>query len=579
MSLDSQSPYILAHKDNPVPWRPWGASVLADAKAQDKPILLSMGYAGCHWCQVMNRESFSDPEIAQLIQDSFIPVLVDRDERPDLDMLYQGAAGVMGHPGGWPLNIFLTPDGAPFWVAGYQPLTDRADQTSFRRVVTETAELWKTNRAQADDTAAKVKAALENLYNRDMSQTQEQMNLDLAAVRIGQRYDMFFGGMQGNLKFPNPMLLGVLWNAFLRTGNVQFSQLIFTTLDGILFGGIYDHVGGGFFRHSLDENWMQPAFEKMLYDNALLLDLCTQAWQFNRNELCRQRVTETIDFLLRDMRSGDGFAATVSSGNQNEDGKYYLWSEAEIDAALVGTFSARFKQVYGISRDGNMDGRNLPRRLGNPMPATEADEALLARQREMLRTARGKRTPPLLDTRLAADWNGLAIAAIARAGMVFERPDWIAAARSAFDHVVKTLGDGDRLAHLATDGVKGVSGFADDYADMARAALQLWEVTGEDRFIEHARGLDRGAEQPLLEQPDQRLLLLCRRRRAAVHPPAHAVRKSRPQRQRHHADGADAAGDDHRRAPLHGPRPDPGRHLRRRGQPDAERLGRVPERL
>ncbi|HEY0267485.1 MAG TPA: thioredoxin domain-containing protein [Rhizomicrobium sp.] len=487
MSLDTAtSPYLLAHKDNPVSWRQWGAGVLADAKAQDKPILLSLGYAGCHWCQVMNRESFSDPEIAALIAENFIPVLADRDERPDLDLLYQGAAGLMGHPGGWPLNIFLTPDGVPFWVAGYQPLSDRPDQTSFRRVVTETAALWKTNRAQADDTAAKVRAALENLYNRDMSATQENMNLDLAAVRIGQRYDMFFGGMQGALKFPNPLLLGVLWNAFLRTGNAQFSQLIFTTLDGILFGGIYDHVGGGFFRHSLDENWLQPAFEKMLYDQALMIDLCTQVWQFNRNELCRQRVAETIDFLLREMKSGDGFAATVSSGNQAEDGKFYLWSEAEIDAALVGTFSARFKQVYGISRDGNMDGKNLPRRLGNPIPANEADEALLAKQREMLRAARAKRTRPLADTRLVADWNGLTIAAIARAGIAFERPDWVQAAIAAFDHVVKTLGHGDRLAHIS-GGTSVGNGFADDYADLARAALQLWEVTGEARFLDKAK--------------------------------------------------------------------------------------------
>jgi uncharacterized protein YyaL (SSP411 family) len=488
MSLDkAQSPYLLSHKDNPVKWRTWDAGVVADARAQDKPILLSLGYGGCHWCHVMNRESFSDPEVAALIHESFIPVLVDREERPDLDLIYQGAAGLMGHSGGWPLNIFLTPDGVPFWVAGYQPLVDRPDQTSFRRVVTETAQLWKENRAQADDTAGKVRAAIENLYNRDMGQAQENMNLDLAAIRIGQRFDVFFGGQQGPMKFPNPMLMDVLWRAFLRTGNNQFSQLVFTSLDGILFGGIYDHIGGGFFRHSLDENWLQPAFEKTLYDQALLLELCTQAWQFNRNELCRQRVAETMDLLLREMRSGDAFAASVASGNQAEDGRFYLWSEAEIDAALVGTFSARFKQVYGISRDGNMDGKNLPRRLGNPLPANEADEALLAKQREMLRAARDKRSKPHVDTRLITDWNGLMIASLARAGMVFERPDWVGTAIAAFHHVMTVQGDGDRLAHIATNGVKGGPGFADDYANMARAALQLWEVTGDAAYLDRAK--------------------------------------------------------------------------------------------
>jgi uncharacterized protein YyaL (SSP411 family) len=484
MSLNSAtSPFLLSHKDNPIQWRTWGPDVLAEAKAQDKPVLLSLGYVGCHWCQVMNREAFSDAEVAGLINGNYIPVLVDRDERPDLDMLYQGAAGMMGHPGGWPLNIFLTPDGAPFWVSGYQPLQDSPEMPSFRRVVSETADLWKNERARALDTAGKVREAVENLYNRDMSVAQENMNLDLSAVRIAQRFDVFFGGLLGGLKFPNAPLMDVLWRAFLRTGTPQFSQLIFTTLDGILFGGIYDHVGGGFFRHSMDERWLDPAFEKTLYDQALMIDLCTQVWQFNRNELCRQRVSETIGFLLRDMKVGDAFAASLSSGAQAEDGKYYTWSEAEIDAALVGTFSARFKQVYGITRDGTVMGRNLPRRLGNPAPANEADEALLVKQRDMLLALREKRTKPMRDDRVLANWNGLTIAALARAGQVFEKPEWIQIAIKAFDSVVKTLGgEANTLSHT-----KGSAGVADDYADMARAALQLREVTGDDRFLTQAK--------------------------------------------------------------------------------------------
>ena len=390
---------------------------------------------------------------------------------------------MMAHTGGWPLNVFLTPNGAPFWVTGYLPLEDKPDGPSFRRVASDTAALWKDERPRAEETGGKVRAAVENLYNRDMTITQENMNLDLAAVRIGQRHDVFFGGLQGQTKFLNPLLLEVLWRAFLRTGTPQFSQLLFTTLDGILFGGAYDHVGGGFFRHSLDEHWRVPSFEKMLYDNAQMIDICTQVWQFNRNALCQQRVAETVDFLLREMMVGDVFAASISSGSQNEDGKYYTWSEAEIDAALVGTFSARFKQVYGISRDGNLMGRNLPRRLGNPAPANEADEALLAKQRDMLLAARAKRTAPNRDARVVANWNGLAIAAIARAGIVFDKPEWIQAAIKAFDQVIKTLGgDADRLSHLA-----GSAGIGDDYADMARAALQLWEVTGDQRFLAKAR--------------------------------------------------------------------------------------------
>jgi hypothetical protein len=476
------SPYLLSYRDNPVQWRSWGAAALAEAEAQGKAVLLSLGYAGCHWCHVMARESFADPDVAAFINENFIPVLVDRDERPDVDMLYQGAAGIMGHAGGWPLNIFLRPDGVPFWVAGYQPKDDKPEIPSFARVARETLALWKDDRARVDDTAGKIKIAVESLYNRDMTQGAEPLNLDISALRIAQRFDIFFGGLLGPLKFPNPSLMDVLWRAFLRSGMTQFSQIIFTTMDGILFGGIYDHIGGGFFRHALDERWLEPAFEKMLYDQAQMIGICTSIFQYNRNELSRQRVAETIAFLDREMKVGDVFAATISSGAQTEDGKYYTWSEAEIDAALVGTFSARFKQVYGITRDGNMQGRNLPRRLGNPVPANEADEALLAKQRGMLLAAREKRSAPTRDERVLTDWNGLAIAAIARAGVVFENREWIDLAIKAFDGIVKDMGDGNKLSH-----VKGVAGFADDYANMARAALQLWEVTGDARFIARAR--------------------------------------------------------------------------------------------
>ncbi len=484
MSLSkATSPFLLQHRDNPVQWRVWGDAALAEAKKQDKPILLLLGAAASPACEQMNRESFSDAETAKLINDNYIPVISDRDERPDLDLLFQGAAGAMGHPGGWPVNMFLTPEGVPFWAAGYLARDDKPEQPSFKRVLTETADLYKTNKAKVAETTTAIRTAVDNHYNRDMSVLDENMNLDLAALRIAQRYDIFFGGMHGPMKFLNPLMIEVMWRAFLRTGTPQFSQLVFTTLDGILFGGVYDHVGGGFFRHATDERWLEPFFQKQLYDSAQMLEICTAAWQFNRNELCRQRVSETVGWMLRDMMSGAAFAATQFAETGEDEGKYYLWSEAEIDAALVGTFSARFKQVYGVTRDGNFRGKNLLRRLGNAAPASEADEVLLARQRDMLLAARAKRKAPARDDRVLADINGLAIAALARAGMALEKPEWIEAATAAFDEVVKLLGDGDKLAHVA-----GSPGFADDYAHMARAALQLFEVTGEARFVEAAKG-------------------------------------------------------------------------------------------
>ena len=482
------SPYILLHKDNPVQWRVWNKETLDLAKSQNKPIFLSIGFMGCHWCHAMNAESFTDAAIAATINEHFIPVIADREERPDLDMIYQLAAQNMGHQGGWPLNIFLTPEGAPYFVSGYHPKEERTGLTSTEKLLEEGRSVFYDQKERLEQNSAAIVAGLSSLYERDMRTAPENINLDVAALRIAQRFDIFFGGLQGPVKFPNAPLVDVLWRAWLRTATPQFSQLVFATLDGVLFGGLYDHVGGGFFRYSVDERWMAPYFEKALADSAQMIDLCTGVWQFNRNELCRQRVTETIGWILREMKTGDGFAAGQGGGSQDESEteKYYLWSEAEIDAGLVGTFSARFKQVYGVTRDGNLNGRNILRRLGNPAPAGEADQALLARQRDMLLQIRDRRTAPLRDEMLLADWNGMTIAALARAGVVFENPEWVSAAILAFDHVRKTLGDGDTLYHSAVNGQRGAPGFADDYAHMARAALQLWEVTGEEKYLSAA---------------------------------------------------------------------------------------------
>jgi uncharacterized protein YyaL (SSP411 family) len=490
---NATSPYLVSHKDSPVEWRLWSADTLAEAKKANKPIFLSLGYSGCHWCHVMARESFADAETAAVINRQFIPVIVDREERPDLDQLFQSAANMMGHNGGWPLTLLLTPEGLPFWVTGYLPKEERLGLPALKRMLGENAAQFEKEPDKVREGAEKLRGAMDNLYNRDMRTAPENINLDVAALRIAQRFDLFFGGLlQGATKFPNALMMQVLWRGFLRTGTVQFSQLVFTSLDGILLGGLYDHIGGGFFRHTVDERWMTPHFEKTLYDNALLIDVCTELFQFNRNGLCRQRVSETIGWLLREMKIGEGFAGGLNPDSEGEEGKFYLWSEAEIDAALVGTFSARFKQIYGVSRDGNYMGRNILRRLGNPAPASDADEALLAKQREMLLASRAKRVRPARDDKLMADWNGLAIAALARAGMVFEQPEWIGAAIAAFDFIVATLGDGGRLAHSATIDdkgrvTKGAGGFADDYANMARAALQLWEVTGNERFLAPAK--------------------------------------------------------------------------------------------
>jgi uncharacterized protein len=507
----SASPFLLQHKDNPVAWQVWSDGVLARAKAEGKPIFLSIGYSGCHACEQMNQDGFNNPDIAALINDNFIPVLVDRDERPDIDQLNQAMSTMMGHGGGWPLTMFLNSDAVPIFAAGYmanpafeeiQPgssgmgvdptqrlspdRSGRLPPPSFKRVLTDVIDLVKNQPEEAAKNAAHMQESLNNVFNRDMRGPLESIQLDMAAIRIGQRFDIFMGGLTGPSKFPSMAMLEVLWRAFLRTGLSQYMHLVSTTMNSMLLGGLYDHVGGGFFRYTLDERWMIPHFEKSLSDNALMLSFMTGMWQFNRNELCRQRVAETIDWMLREMRLEHGFATSLASNTQGEEGRFYVWTEAEVDAALQGTFSARFKQVYGVKRDGDYNGRNILRRFVNAQ-ATEADETLMTKQRGLLLAQRDKRVRPSRDEKILTAANGQAIRAIAFAGSAFDRADWIAAAASAFDGLVTLADDNGVLSHASIHGKILSAGVADDYVHMAEAALQLYEATGEKRYVDLAR--------------------------------------------------------------------------------------------
>ncbi|HEY3637748.1 MAG TPA: thioredoxin domain-containing protein [Rhizomicrobium sp.] len=482
------SPYLLLHKDNPVHWRKWGQEALAEAEAANRPILLSIGYTACHWCHVMNAESFQDAETAALMNEHFINIKVDREERPDIDQVYQAAANALGHTGGWPLTMFLTPQGEPYFAGSYFPKEERSGQPAFKRVLPEVARLFHEQPEPVANTAARVQQTFANLWARDLRGTLEASIVDQCAIRTAQRFDIFYGGLTGAPKFPSTGLVELLFRAHLRTGVPQFLQLVLTSLEHMALGGMYDHVGGGFARYATDERWMVPHFEKMLNDNALLIDLYSLAWQHNRSAVYRDRVEETCNWLLREMMVEQAFASSLDADQDGEEGKYYLWTEAEIDAALMGTFVQKFKEAYGVRREGNYQGRNILQRLGNPpYPLPEADEALLKKQRELLLATRLKRTPPMRDDKVLADWNGLAIAALANAGMVFRKAPWTAAAIRAFAFVETALGDGDRLYHSWCNGTRHHTGFADDYAHMARAALAIWETSGDKRFLNRAQ--------------------------------------------------------------------------------------------
>jgi uncharacterized protein len=488
--LDKEtSPYLLLHKDNPVDWHPWGREALAEAEATGKPILLSIGYTACHWCHVMNHESFADPETAALMNQHFINVKVDREERPDLDQLYQVAANSMGSQGGWPLTVFLTPKGVPFFSGTYFPREARYGQPPFKSVLKDVSQTFTEQGSALEAGGAKLTETLNTLWNRDMRGSFDSTVLDTVALRVGQRFDLFYGGVQGTQKFPSVPLVEMLWRAYLRTNTTQFVQLMAASLDHMLIGGLCDHVGGGFYRYCTDERWLVPHFEKMTTDNAALIALMTLGWQHNRNPLYLSRVEDTIGWLMREMKVEDAFATSLDADSEGEEGKYYLWSEAEIDAALAGTFSQKFKAAYSVSREGNFQGRNILRRIGATasFPQPDADEALFATQRQKLLAVRLKRVPPMRDDKVLADANGMLITALAEAGAAMSRPEWTKAAVKAFDFVVKALGDGDRLFHSWRAGKRGHMGFADDYAHMARAALALWEATGEPRFLDQAK--------------------------------------------------------------------------------------------
>lgn len=488
--LDQEtSPYLLMHKDNPVHWRPWGREALDEAQETGKPILLSIGYTACHWCHVMNHESFADPDTAALMNENFINIKVDREERPDIDQTYQAAIALMGGQGGWPLTVFLQPNGEAFFAGTYFPPVDRPGQPAFQTVLRDVASLYKDRGDEVAQAGAQNRQQLLDLWGRNNRIPLAAAPLDEAATRIGQKYDIFFGGLTGTPKFPNTGLVELLWRAYLRSGIAQFHVLVQTTLSNMCMGGIYDHIGGGFARYSTDERWIVPHFEKMLYDNALMIDVLTLVWQSSRLQLYRDRIEETVGWVLREMMTEGAFASSIDADSEGEEGKFYLWSEAEIDAALAGTFAQKFKEIFSVTRDGNYEGKNVLNRLGANVtyPLPEADQALIHKQKQILFAERAKRTAPVRDDKVQADWNGMMIAALANAGMVFRKTDWTMAAVRAFDFIEKALGDDDRLSHTWRNGKRSKLGFAEDYAHMARAALALWEATNDPRYLARAK--------------------------------------------------------------------------------------------
>ena len=488
------SPYLLQHKHNPVDWWQWGPEALAEARRTNRPIMLSVGYAACHWCHVMAHESFEDEATAQVMNALFVNIKVDREERPDIDQIYMNALHLLGEQGGWPLTMFLTPAAEPVWGGTYFPKESKFGRPAFTDILREVSRLFRDEPLKIEQNRAALLARLADKARPEGKVTFGLRELDNAARQLGNAFDATHGGLRGAPKFPQPSILEMLWRAGLRSGEVKFFETVEHTLERMSEGGIYDHLGGGYSRYSVDEKWLVPHFEKMLYDNAQLLDLLALAFQRTGNALFATRARETVEWLTREMTTPQGgFSASLDADSEGEEGKFYVWSKNEIIELIGPEAGGFFMRHYDVSDEGNFEGHNILNRSNAPA-RTEADEARLKALRDILLDARAARVRPGLDDKILADWAGLMIAALVNAGIILDERSWLTMAQRAFDFIATSMTKGDRLGHSWREGQLLFSGLTSDFAAMIRAALALFEATGEKRFLDQAVSWQRALD-------------------------------------------------------------------------------------
>jgi uncharacterized protein YyaL (SSP411 family) len=480
------SPYLLQHKHNPVDWWTWGSEALEEAKRTNKPILLSIGYAACHWCHVMAHESFEDEATARVMNELFVNIKVDREERPDIDQIYMNALHLLGEQGGWPLTMFLTSKAEPVWGGTYFPKESRFGRPAFVDVLREVARLFRDEPNRIEQNRAALLSRLAERARPAGKVTIGLKELDAVAMQVGNMFDQVDGGLRGAPKFPQPAILEMLWRAGLRSNDARFFEIVEHSLARMSEGGIYDHLGGGFSRYSVDERWLVPHFEKMLYDNAQLLELLSLAWQRSKNPLFAERARETVAWLRREMMGNQGaFFSSLDADSEGEEGKFYVWSYADVIKILGQADGEYFARHYDVTPNGNFEGHSILNRLAG-LDRTVEDEGRLTQLRAKLLVVRDTRIRPGLDDKVLADWNGLMIAALVNSALILDQPDWLTMARRAFDFIVRTMTKGDRLGHSWRDGKLLFPGLASDFATMTRAALSLYEATGERGYIEQA---------------------------------------------------------------------------------------------
>ena len=495
------SPYLLQHQHNPVDWYPWGPEALARARAEDRPIFLSIGYSACHWCHVMERESFEDDAIARLMNERFVNIKVDREERPDLDNLYMAAVQALTGHGGWPMSVFLTPDGQPFYGGTYYPPADARGMPGLPRVLLSVERAWKERRDEIADAAAELTAKLRTMGDLPAANPGAELDatlLDDAARSLGRVYEPVHGGFGPAPKFPHPMDLRVLLRHHARTGDAHALHMARHTLDKMARGGIRDHLGGGFARYSTDDRWLVPHFEKMLSDNALLATVYLEAYQVTGDEEYADVARETLDYVLTRMTGPEGaFYAAEDADSEGVEGNFYAWPLDEIRDVLGPDRAATFAAAYDVTEGGNWEGRNILN-LPEPIPAVARrlarDEAALraelAEGRAKLLAARERRVPPGQDTKVITAWNGLVLAALAAASHALPQPGYAVAAVKAASFLLDTMRTPDgRLLRTYKDGQAKLNAYLDDYANLVDGLTRLFEATGDGRWIEAALDL------------------------------------------------------------------------------------------
>jgi uncharacterized protein YyaL (SSP411 family) len=527
--IHETSPYLLQHAHNPVDWYPWGEEALQRAKQEDKPILLSVGYAACHWCHVMEEESFTKEATAQIMNENFINIKVDREERPDIDALYMEAVQAMTGGGGWPMTVFLTPEGLPFYAGTYFPPKDRYGMPGFPKVLQRISDAYRTRRDEIEETAGQFR----DFYSRRVRLGQmvpvrrvieagelDPSILDQAAEKLAGIFDRVDGGFGAAPKFPHPMALDVLLQQHLRTtkrasqnmtreseirrtsqkmtGEFSALAMVEFTLQKMANGGIYDQLGGGFHRYSVDKRWLVPHFEKMLYDNALLSRVYLHAWQVTGNEFYRRVTEETLDYVLREMTSPEGgFSSTQDADSEGEEGKFYLWTPDEITAVLGEEDGRLFCAYYDVTQRGNFEHKNilhvdhaLEEVAKEQGASVERLEEALSRGRRALYDVRAKRIWPARDDKILTAWNGLMLRSFAEAARALDRADYRAAAARSADFLLGHMrGENGRLLRTYRDGQAKLNAYLEDYASLGLALLAVYEATFDTRWFSEARTL------------------------------------------------------------------------------------------